>query len=261
MSWCQNIKLIGQLIRADLIPFNQFFVGKLINACVWVSIAVLVVGYIFPHMGIPQSFVKLYVTGTMVSFGIFEINQIVSVFVADVAGDRSITYPLLLPIKSSFWYLYLVLSHALRTGCFTVVLFPLIKLLLGDRLPLDQMSWVKFFVMFFSISLFIAVMALFLVSIVRTILKVSDIWFRYLFPLWFFGGSQYSWKTLYQIDVRLAYASLLNPFLYAYEGIHAAFFGSIDYLPFGVCITMLWLFIIVFGFWGFFRLKRWLDFV
>lgn len=261
MKRASQLNLVWQLLKADFIPFRNFFIGKLINACVWVGVATLVVGYIFPYMRMSHSFITLYVTGAPLSFGIFEINAIVLTFISNIAGDKSVMYPVGLPIKSYYWYLYLILSHAMRTGCFILILFPLIKLLLGNRLPLDQFSLIKFITIFISIIIFIATVAMLFVSIVKDISRGSDIWFRFLFPLWFFGGSQYSWQTLYQINPYLGYAAFFNPFLYAYEGLHAAFFGSIDYLPFGVCIFMLWIFIIVFGIWGFLRLKRWLDFV
>lgn len=89
----------------------------------------------------------------------------------------------------------------------------------------------------------------------------ETVWMRFVFPLWYFGGFNFAWKSLYNKAAGLAYVDLLNPVVYITEGLRGAFLRSSEYINPYVCLFVICCFAIFFGFLGVYRLKRHLDFV
>ena len=118
---------------------------------------------------------------------------------------------------------------------------------------------IKFLAIFISLNVFVGAFALIVTSIVKDMDHISIVGVRLLFPLWFFGGAQAPWQAMYTFSPRLAYASLINPLLYALEGLHASVLGQQGYLPYWVCLSMLWVFILVCLWIGVRRLQTRLD--
>ena len=84
---------------------------------------------------------------------------------------------------------------------------------------------------------------------------------RFVYPLWFLGGFQYSWQVLYDFSPLFAYVSLLNPVLYVMEGTRAAILGQEGSLNFWLCILMLIFFTLLCGWHALKQLKRQLDYI
>ena len=91
--------------------------------------------------------------------------------------------------------------------------------------------------------------------------RLENAFMRIVYPLWFLGGFQFSWKVLHDCSPTLATLNLLNPYVYSMESMRAAALGQHDYLPFWYCIGALVLFTIMFASWGIIRLKKRLDFI
>ena len=100
---------------------------------------------------------------------------------------------------------------------------------------------------------------LFALNFVKDIRQSLLAWRRLVYPLWFFGGAQYPWYVLNNISKEFSYFVLLNPFIYAQEGLHAALLGQDEYLSFLVCLASVWFFIFVFGYFGIKKLIKRLD--
>jgi ABC-type polysaccharide/polyol phosphate export permease len=255
-------RIFLQLLKTDLaLYFKQMFVGDIIDSACWTVMTVAIVTYIYPELGMTDAYGAFCAIGAIANISFFEIYGNAVTFVSDIAADRVIIYPLILPIKSVVWYFKMITYYAVRASCLSLTVFPLTKLLLGQRLSLSNFSLLHFVCIFISFNIFVAVASLLVASIIKSMAYISQMWLRFLAPLWYFGGSQYSWHTLYKVAPKFAYLSLLNPLFYGYEGMHAAMLGQTSYLPFWTSLIALWLFIILFGVWGFIRLKKWLDFV
>jgi hypothetical protein len=84
---------------------------------------------------------------------------------------------------------------------------------------------------------------------------------RFVYPLWVFGGYQYSYAVLANKNPWFAYISLINPQLYIMEGMRAAILGQEGYLNFWLCAGMTFFFSIICGIHAIFKIKRRLDFV
>lgn len=255
------LKLFWQLLKADLLVFKQTIIGETINTFVWVFSTLVVATYIFPQLGMTKAYGAFYAVGIIASCSFWTIWESVSIFIADIQGDSTISYPLTLPLPSWLVVVKFASRYSIRAAIFSAMILPLCKLLLLDRLDLSNLSYFKFVAIFLVINFFIGFFSIFVSSIVKDMNHINQVGIRILFPMWFFGGTQFSWETIYSLSPRLAYMIFLNPLLYASEGIHAAVLGQKGYIPFWICIVMLWIFTIISGWLGIAKLKKRLDFV
>jgi ABC-type polysaccharide/polyol phosphate export permease len=76
-----------------------------------------------------------------------------------------------------------------------------------------------------------------------------------------FGGSTFPLNAVQKVSPFIAKLLLLNPIIYAYEGLRASVLGQAGYLNIWFCFAMLWLTSLSLGFFALNRLKHRLDFV
>lgn len=234
-------------------------VNSLINTIFWVSTTLLVATYIFPLMGMNSRFGAFIAITTIGSVSYFQCFGTIATFLADLTGDRIINFQLALPIPSWVPLVAHAISYFIRVSILSLVILPLAKILLWNRLDLSQWSIPKSIIVFISIHLFSGFFGLFLISSIKSMDEIMDAWNRALFPMWFFGGAQFSWLTLNSLVPSLSYVTLANPFLYGMEGLHSAFLGREGFLPFWICVGALWIMTIGFGSLGIIILKKRLD--
>ena len=92
-------------------------------------------------------------------------------------------------------------------------------------------------------------------------MQIGNVWMRFIFPLYVFGGFQFTWYTLYNFSPRFAVLNLFNPMLYGIEGMRGAILGQQGYLPFWYCAGALVVLTALFFVVGYRRLKKQLDFI
>ena len=76
---------------------------------------------------------------------------------------------------------------------------------------------------------------------------------------YYLAGCLFSWMVMYKAVPLVALINLMNPIVYTIEAMRGAFFGQADYLPFWICISMIWLFTLIFMFLGLSFFKKRLD--
>ncbi len=262
MNYSKQARLVGRLLKTDMLIFKSQFIDTTIDTCVWITFCTLVAAYILPQLGMNSAYGAFALIGYIGSASIFQTFGNVSQVVADLDGERTITYPLTLPLPGWLLMMQKALAFALQSALLSIIILPIGKLILQDKLNLSLIDPVRFLIIYATLHLFIAgFFTLFFVSITAKMSRILNVWTRVLFPLWFMGGSQFAWATLNTTAPLFAKICLLNPFIYAFEGLHAATLGQEGYLPFWLCIGMLWLFIVVFGVISIKRLQRRLDFI
>jgi ABC-2 type transport system permease protein len=254
-------KLFFLLLKTDLIIFNKRFKEGIINTIIWVSIILVIFAYIFPAMGMTNLFGPLYVTGAVVSSCIFEIWSSSITFVSDLEANKTISYPLTLPIPSWLYFIQLAIGYAIKSMTIALVIIPLGKLIIWDKFSLAHISLTKTLIMFIIVNIFAGLLSLFMSSITTSIFNFRNIWTRFLFPLWFLGGAEFYWQVAYTLSKPLAYIMLLNPITYAMEGMRASILGEKLFISFWICSFMLFIFSILCGYVAFKKLKNRLDFV
>ncbi|MBI2774671.1 ABC transporter permease [Candidatus Dependentiae bacterium] len=249
------------LISADLKVFKQSLLDKCIDVGIWVILTVVVTGYVMQHFGLARDFGPFQFAGIIAAIGLFELYGNAVELVSDFEGDRVINYNLTLPIpswlaitsKASFYFIvYCIL---------TLIMFPLGKICLWNQLDLAQINYFKFTLILIAQNIFYACFLLWAASIIANMAKLGSIWARYIFPMWFMGGFQFSQFALLNAIPCLAYINFLNPMIYITEGARAAMLGQTGYINFWLCFIATLAFASLALALGMRNLKKRLDFV
>ena len=250
---------LALLIR-DIRVFKKRFIGRSIDSIVWVLSLVLIAHHIMPMFGVNNSqFGAFTLVGTLAVWGFFEMCTSIAMIIGDLEGNRSISYFLTLPIKQSLIFVEMAIASAYRSMVTSILILPTGALLLGDSFSLSSVDWIKFIIAFSVVNLFYGFLTLLIASKTPDLTFLGTIRMRILFPLWFLGGYQFTWKMLYAKSKILAYLTLLNPMIYVMEGIRSSVLGPEDYLPFWICMTALTALSALFGFIGIKHLLKRLD--
>ncbi len=248
-----------QLIRRDLFVFRGEYWGRLIDICLMLATTVLVFRYFMPFFGLDTNYGPFILVGGVASFGFFEVIGRVGQLIADLEGERTITYTMTLPLPSSLILCYFGVSWAIQSMLVSSLLLPLGKLLLFTEFDLEKISFFKLGLIFLMSHLFYGFFALWVASLTQYISSLSHLFIRVINPIYMFGAYFYSWQAAYQLSPVVGYLSLLNPLVYVMEGMRAAILGQQGYLPFWFSFFMLFLFTILCGYKAVGRLKLRLD--
>ncbi|MCK4650683.1 ABC transporter permease [Candidatus Babeliales bacterium] len=255
------LKLLLQLLKTDFIILKKNIFNSIINIFISISLLLFVFAYIYPQLGMTKFFGPLFVVSAMVSFCIFEIWATTADFISDLEGNKTISYPLTLPIPSWLYFVKLAIYYACKTMISTAIIIPLGKLLLLNRMDLSHFSPIKFLIIFVNINIFAGFLSLFISGVTKNISNIRRVWTRFLFPLWFLGCADFPWKIAYKFSPKFSYILLINPITSAMEGIRTAVLGQSRFINFWLCFLILSIFTFIFGFLGIKKLKKRLDFV
>ncbi len=260
-----NIKFYAtvfkDLILSDLIIFKQVFFGKFVDLTIWVVLTVIVTGYVMPLFGLANDFGTFQFAGILASIGLFELYSNIVDMVTDLEGDRIINYRLTLPIPSWLAITSKATYYFIIYFILAVSMLPVGKLSLWYQFDLTQVNYFKLLLIFISASGFYACFVLWVSSYIENMTKLGNVWSRYIFPMWFLGGFQFSWIKLYQALPSLGLINLFNPMIYITEAMRTAILGQQGYLNFWLCMLAITLFSGVCFALGMQALKKRLDFV
>lgn len=249
------------LLLADLLIFKQIFWDKLINLLIWVFCILVVMGYIMPSFGLSSNYGSFILAGMLASAGFFEVYPSVVGLISDFEGDQVISYYLTLPIKPSLILVKSMSYFAISAATMSLFILPFGKIILWNNFSLSQISIPRLILIFVLFNVFYGTLTLWVACKIENMTKLGNVWMRFIFPMWFFGGFQFSWQVLYKISPTLAYVNLINPMTYIMEGTRAAVLGQEGNLPFWFCATMIAIISILCGLHAIVRLKKRLDFV
>ena len=253
--------LFKDLLFTDFAVLKQVVVDQVINLMIWVICNVLVISYLMPSFGLSESYGSFILAGLCASAGLFGVFPSVVNLISDFEGDRIIDYYLTLPLPSWLVFARAMLYYAINAAIIGSMVLPLGKLLLWNSFDITQVCLYKFLIIFVVTNLFYGAFTLWVASRVRNLIKIGNIWMRFVFPIWFLGGFQFSWHVLFQKWPLLAYLNLLNPMTYIMEGTRAAILGQSGYLPFWLCVVVIMFFSILCAWHSIIRLKKRLDFI
>ncbi len=253
-----SIRTCARLVWRDMAVFWPSFPDRLLNGALWAGITIIVFQYI--GFGDARDLGLFMACANSVSWGFFEVMENVARLIADLHGERSISYSLTLPLPQWMVFVRIGLSNSLQAMAIAIFILPMAKLLLWNNFDVSHACWSKFLLIFILAHLFYGFFSLWLASMVRSLESIGDVWMRVVFPLWFLGGYQFTWQTFLQKSPTLAYISLVvNPLVYCFEGARAAVMGQEGYLPFWYCCLALLLFTVIVGSIGVYRMKKRLD--
>lgn len=252
--------IFWQLFQTDLLVFWPQLWDDTLNKTIWLSSLLVLSAYVFPLLGIMKSFGVFTAFALIASESYWRMWPSTFEFIADLDGERSIDYLLTLPIPSWLIFVQTIVLYIFKSIIFGFITFILTILIIWNEIDWHLFSWPKTLTIFMAISLFTSCFFLLLASIAKNRKNLHKIGFRIIFPLWFFGATQFPWQVIYdKVSPKLAYILLANPWVYAMEGMHAATMGQQGFLPFWVCLGVLLTASFLFGTVGIARLIKRLD--
>ena len=250
-----------ELVRADLLIFKQTFCDKFIDVTIWVTLSLIVTAYILPYFGLAADFGVFQLGGMIAAAGLFELYGNVVDLVSDFQGDRIINYGFTLPIPSRLALLSKAIYYFIIYVIISILMVPVGKLCLWNQFDLSQISYIKLILAILFQSMFYACFVLFPASIVKNMTQIGVVWARFIFPMWFMGGFQFSWFALHKTIPMLAYITLLNPMMYITEAVRISLLGQEGYINFWLCLVAITGFSALFLGLSFRNLKQKLDYV
>jgi ABC-2 type transport system permease protein len=258
MSFRKIFSIFGWLLWRDLRLLVRRMPAKLFDSVLIATNFIVINTFILPRMGFPLRYGEFMWLGEVVAVSFMECSSYVRELVGDFTGTRMIEYFLTLPVPSWVIFIRLTVVGTLNCLVMSLCVLPLGKIIL-PQMSLINLQWKYFCLVLILINLFFGVFALWVSSWVATTLQASYFSRRLVNPLWFFGGYQFSWAILRKALPRVALFDLLNPLLYAFEGVRAAVIGQPGYIPLPIACSMLVLFCLIFAIWSWVWLKKRLD--
>ncbi|OQA32825.1 MAG: ABC-2 type transporter [Candidatus Dependentiae bacterium ADurb.Bin331] len=250
-----------ELVKADLVVFREIIFDKCIDLSIWVILTVLVMAYIMPYFGLSNNFGVFQLGGVIAGVGLFELYRNIVDLIVDFEGDRIINYYLTLPLPSWLVILSKATYFALTSFILSLFMIPVGKLVLWNQLNLATISYPKLLLACMCASLFYGCFALFAASLISGMSKIGRVWARFIFPMWFMGGFQFSWTALHHVLPTVAFMILVNPIIYITESVRTAILGQENYINFWLCLSVLLLCTVGFFALGIRNLKKKLDYV
>lgn len=253
--------VVKEILKTDFAIFHKNVINKIIDLAIWIITVTFVSIYLMPAFGVSDAFGMFTVAGLIASAGLFEVFPEVMNLVSDFEGNQTIMFYTLLPIPTSFVFVRLLLYYALSSLFLALCTIPLLKIIFWYRVSFAQTDVVQLLIIMALTGALYGALTLWAASMVPSVQKVGSVWMRFIYPLWFLGGFQFSWIALQKAFPTFAMISLLNPLIYVMEGTRAAFSGQDGYLPFWTCAAMVMVFIVGFSWHAIKRLKKRLDFI
>lgn len=233
---------------------------KIINNIVWSLLNIMIFAYVMPQMGLDSNIGSFMVVTMPVSCAFFVGINSIYTLLADISNDGSnLQYELTLPIAPWITFVKYALEITYQAFITSIFIMPCGALALYYEFSWVHFSIIKFHFLLSIASLFFGFFGLWITSITKDYSDLDNMWIRIVFPMWFLGGFQFSWQTLYSISPTLAYLNLLNPLTYALEGGRAAALDPAQSLTYWNCIIALIGFTALFGNLGIRNLKKRLD--
>lgn len=254
-------RIFWELLKTDIRIYKKMVIDNALDATCWFISTIALFAYVYPALGMQQSFGAFIAISSIASCAFWDIWSTSITFVSDMQSGKVINYFLTLPLPNSLIFVKQICGYAIKAGSYSLIILPLGKLFLWNKMSFAQFSIPKFIFIYILMNVFVGAFSLFITSTVENMSQINKVGIRFLFPLWSFGGAFYSWKLVHSLSPTCAYINLLNPLLYAMEGIRSATLGSADYINFWICAAVLIGFTVMFTLLGIIRLKKRLDFV
>ncbi len=261
MNFLRYKHIFLQLLKTELFLIRKSFWDKVLNATIWSSTTIIVAAYILPLFGINKSFGVIQAVGVIISVVGFELYPSISKFFADLEGDGHINYRLGLPLPGWLLLMNMACVFVVNGVLLGLVTFTVAKLLLWNSFNVSIINIPQALIMFLMSNIFFGFFGLFMISLIKGLMSLEDVFMRVMFPMWFLGGFQFTWYALYSVCPTFAYLNLLNPYIHGQEGFRAAMLGQAGYLPVWTCVVTLAAMSVLCVFVSITRLRTKLDFV
>lgn len=253
------LRAFWQVVFREIVVFRKVLPSKIIDLLIMVFTNIIVFTYLMPYFGLKSNYGPFIAIGLIPALALFEAIPRTTNLVMDITGNKKISYILTLPLPTTLSIAAIPIGWACGSFFYTILILPLAKIILLNKLDLSNFSFIRFFISFTSIQIMLGFFSLFLGSLIKDMKYISWVYARVVNPLFMLGGYFYTWKSIDAISPIAGIINLFNPILLAAESIRASVLGQSGYLPFWLSIAGIWIFILIFSTFGIMKIKKRLD--
>lgn len=241
MVLSREFLVLKELVRYRLYSIRHTFIDEFINMAIWVVGTILVMGYLMQSFGLRADFGMFQFGGLLAFVGLFEFWPFIANFLVDIEGDNIFGYHATLPCRLKTVLFSYIFAQAIVTFILSLFILPIGKLLLWSQFSLTAVSWPMLILVLLAINIFFAILGLWIASIVKSMEHIGNVWMRMIWPMWMFGGFQLSFASIRGVWPMFAYVNLINPVIYASEGVRGALIGG-NFMNTWLCLGAIILF-------------------
>lgn len=257
----QQLTMFFKLLYTRLYAVRLLISGKTLNISIWSFCNLLVFGYVMQQFGLGEQFGLFQLGGVIAAAGLFESYGNIASIIMDFAGEKSIEYYLTLPAAPSVVLMSIACSYALVGFFLSLVMVLLGKLIFFNTLFLGSICWYQLLGILLIANFFYGCLAMAIAAYVGQVSKIGNVWSRFIFPLWFLGGYQFSWKAMHTAFPRFSYLLFLNPITHIMEATRVALLGQEGYIDWTTSFSIVCISALITWFFAYNRMKKILDFV
>jgi hypothetical protein len=253
--------VLKSLIHYRLFSARRHVKDKIINWTIWLTGMLIVMGYLMQYFGLREDFGVFQLAGIFAVVGIFDGWDALCIeLLIDLDGDNIFGYHATLACSLPTVMLAYTIAQTIVSLCICVFVFLLGKLILWNSFSLTTISWLSFIIAIALSCIMSSIVSLWINTFFKTSDQIGNLWQRAIWPMWFFGGFQFSFAATLAKWPLFAYVMLISPITYSTEGVRKALLGG-DYLNTWLCIGVMVIISAVLFFDCVRRYRRWLDLV
>ena len=254
-TFIQSFRVALKVVLADM-------GSRSVDTTIWVVLSIFCNGYVLPTLGMTVQFGSLLAVGHVVSSAVFSTYNAAMVISNDLSNEKTILFDLTLPMNSKLTILKIGLSWSVRSLGSSMLVLPLAILILWGRIDLSHFSLMKFIPALIMTNIMSGMFSVIAGSYVTNIMFIDRLWTRFIYPLWYLGGSIFPFKVIWVNFPILGKILLLNPVIYATEMVRASILSPDLYLlPYWLSFSVVTIASLIFYVLGFMNMKKRLGFV
>ena len=239
------IKIIFHIVHYNLLIFRKKITNESIKFAIWGSISTFVTGTLLGDT-LSTEFATFQFCGVISNVGLWVSFHEIVEFINSIENKKRLFYDLSVPLPSIYFFLAKIIFYIIRFSILTSIMMIVLKLILYNVISFQALSISKFIIISLITNLFYGSWIIFISSIIKKSRNLSNLFCRIQFPLWFMGGFQFSWITLYNANKILGIVDLLNPILYINEGFKDAILGIRGITSFHFLVIIIFFFSLLF---------------
>lgn len=240
-------RVFAALLARDVRVARRELVAFLLRTTLQPIMFVTVFGYLLPKMGfMARGYTAALLPGVLaVSLAMAAVQAVALPMVVDFAATKEIEDRLLAPIPTWLVAVEKMASGVLQGLVSALFVLPLARLIMGPIPGLTLAHAGEVAVVAVLAAAAFSAMGLVLGTAVQP-QHVGMMFSLIVAPMIFFGCTYYPWRGLDAVPV-VKYAVLINPLVYASEGLRGALTPGVPHMPLWVAMVMLVLLTAGFG--------------
>lgn len=243
-----NFCIFLALLRRDLTVMKYKLKDMIIDSLIVVATEVLVLGKLYPLLGMSADFIAPLYIGSSITFILFDLGYSFAMRYTYYTGYEEMSYQLTLPAPKHWIIAEHIVYFVIESLIVTIPLISIGIFALSDVFGPINGSWILFTLIYLLTLIYFGTFFFASSFWYEKSWFQDNMWPRRLSILLFFSSAFYAWVDVAALSPLLGKILLLNPLTYVVEAMRGALLGQENYLPLFICIPII-VACILFDFW------------